>query len=216
MRIGINTTRHVAIVKAIAQALADEARLEAYVKRGVAYERPTKEGAKLGAYLELGVGNGQVINSIADIVEQIWAVDFADKFDSIKKHRNVRCCRMTTRAFFEQLRASSDTPLFDLAFVDACHSHEESYQDFLDLRQFIRPNGIILMHDTHPPTREFLAGWLCNDTWKTAWKIRENESLRRHWEICTLPVAFGITILRHADQQVYFKDSGSTEEPCRA
>jgi hypothetical protein len=38
----------------------------------------------------------------------------------------------------------------DLAIVDACHDCEYVINDFLKVVPYIRPGGIVLLHDTHP------------------------------------------------------------------
>jgi predicted O-methyltransferase YrrM len=49
-------------------------------------------------------------------------------------------------------------PIVDLAIIDACHDTKYVINDFLKVAPFVRPEGMILLHDTHPCVREHLWG----------------------------------------------------------
>jgi Methyltransferase domain len=51
----------------------------------------------------------------------------------------------------------------ELAIIDACHDREYVLNDFLKVAPFVRPNGIVLLHDTHPNMTGHLLGsyWAC-------------------------------------------------------
>lgn len=75
--------------------------------------------------------------------------------------------------------------LVDIGIVDACHDTEYVLNDFHKLRPHIAPNGILLLHDTHPSMQDHLLGsyvaclllrrqgfdvrWLRN-TWWAVWQ----------------------------------------------
>jgi predicted O-methyltransferase YrrM len=44
-------------------------------------------------------------------------------------------------------------PEIDLAIIDACHDTEFVIHDFLMVLPFMRPEGTVLLHDTHPSMR---------------------------------------------------------------
>lgn len=46
----------------------------------------------------------------------------------------------------------------DLAIIDACHDRDYVINDFLKVRPFVRPEGVVLFHDTHPSMEGHLAG----------------------------------------------------------
>jgi predicted O-methyltransferase YrrM len=46
----------------------------------------------------------------------------------------------------------------DLAIIDACHDTPFVIQDFLKVAPYIRPGGLVLLHDTHPSMEEHLLG----------------------------------------------------------
>ena len=45
----------------------------------------------------------------------------------------------------------------DLAIIDACHDTDYVINDFFKVERFVKPRGIILLHDTHPSMEEHLA-----------------------------------------------------------
>jgi hypothetical protein len=47
-------------------------------------------------------------------------------------------------------------PVIDFAIVDACHDTEYVYSDFQKVAPFVRPGGIVILHDTHPSMNEHL------------------------------------------------------------
>jgi hypothetical protein len=51
----------------------------------------------------------------------------------------------------------------ELAIIDACHDREYVVNDFLKIAPFVGPNGIVLLHDTHPSMDGHLLGsyWAC-------------------------------------------------------
>jgi predicted O-methyltransferase YrrM len=48
--------------------------------------------------------------------------------------------------------------VIDLAIIDACHDPMYVVNDFLKVVPYMRPHGIVLLHDTHPSMRHHLWG----------------------------------------------------------
>jgi hypothetical protein len=46
----------------------------------------------------------------------------------------------------------------DLAIIDACHDTEYVLSDFLKVAPYMRPGGVVLLHDTHPSMHGHLLG----------------------------------------------------------
>lgn len=46
----------------------------------------------------------------------------------------------------------------DVAIIDACHDREYVINDFLKVEPFVRPGGVVLLHDTHPSLERHLKG----------------------------------------------------------
>lgn len=79
-----------------------------------------------------------------------------------------------------------------MVFIDACHSHEQSYKDFLNVVPYVEENGLIFMHDTFPRTKEHTNLGVCGEVYKTATKIRQDPT----YEIITVPVFPGMSIVK--------------------
>jgi hypothetical protein len=82
----------------------------------------------------------------------------------------------------------------DLAIVDACHDCEYVINDFLKVVPYIRPGGMVLLHDTHPSLSLHLWGSyracmvlrqrgfdICHikDTWWGVWVNRAGAAQER-------------------------------------
>ena len=150
---------------------------------------------ELNYYLELGTQRGATFNKVRHFVSrEAWGVDIEPYGDKLT---DCRFFEMTTGEFFLHLEYP---PQFDLIWIDACHTHKDSYHDFENALPLVRDNGLILMHDMHPISKEFSGDGACRDCWKTADKIKQNYS--SVVEIATIPVYNGITIIRKTKKQV--------------
>jgi predicted O-methyltransferase YrrM len=89
--------------------------------------------------------------------------------------------------------AEHKTPI-DLIYIDADHSHEQSLKDFENFATFLKPNGLILMHDTFPLTEGYEQLQLSGTVYKTAQYIKKH--YRDEFEIMTVPYLCGISLLR--------------------
>jgi len=109
-------TCHIKVIKTIAEGL--------------------KIAGKLDTYLELGVRNGSCFNAIAPLAKgKAYAVDINPKYEKFCKwnkntdkwNKNLVWNGCPTNEFFEKLDKAVK---FDLVFIDACHTHEQSLVDF--------------------------------------------------------------------------------------
>ena len=48
--------------------------------------------------------------------------------------------------------------VLDLAIIDACHDPMHVVNDFLKVVAYVRPHGLVLLHDTHPSMSQHLWG----------------------------------------------------------
>ena len=81
-----------------------------------------------------------------------------------------------------------------MIFIDVCHTHEATYNDFLNAKKHIKDDGIIFFHDTYPNSEIWTSNSLCGDGYKTSQVIRMNHN--DEFEILTLPINPGISIAR--------------------
>jgi predicted O-methyltransferase YrrM len=70
-------------------------------------------------------------------------------------HRVVQIYSDTMRL---KLRDYLPRPSVDLAIVDACHDTPYVINDFLRIAPYMKDDGMILLHDTHPSMEGHLAG----------------------------------------------------------
>lgn len=84
-----------------------------------------------------------------------------------------------------------------LAFIDGDHLYEQAKKDFWNLVPFMVPNGYILLHDTHPPSEEYLSENRCGEVWRLRKDIESKPEL---FDVITLPagcaIGVGLTIVR--------------------
>lgn len=106
--------------------------------------------------------------------------------------KNVQAHLMSTNEFAREW-ARHQTPI-DILYIDADHSHEQSQKDFDNFASFIRPNGLVLMHDTFPLSEAYEQPHLSGTVYKTAQYIKC--ARRDEFEIMTLPYLCGISLLR--------------------
>lgn len=171
---------HIQIIKAIADGL---------MKAGF-----------LNSYLEIGIKTGSCFNIIAPLAKKAYAVDILNCYKRIKQNKNLIWFHGESGAF---LKNHNPKKKFDLVFIDGNHEHKGSLEDFSLVLPLVRDNGIILLHDTYPPTKEYTSKSYCFDTYKTADFIRKNY---KDVEIVTLPFYYGISVVRKLDRQLLWMD----------
>jgi len=146
-------------------------------------------------YLELGISKGKCFNEIAPLFKIATAVDNQNKsFDYISKNKNISWNYCNTDSFF-----INNNKKFDLIFIDADHSFNTSMKDFENSFNCLNDWGIICMHDTYPPNKDFLAH--SKDSYKvplSLWKNKHNKC-----ELVTLPFYYGVTIIRKINVKKY-------------
>lgn len=150
----------------------------------------------LEVYLELGVAAGGTFNRIAPLAKRAIAVDIRiQTYKSIKRNKNLKWYHGSTNAFFKQYKKTN----LDLVFIDADHSHKASMSDFKKVFPLVKRNGIIILHDTYPPSKYFIHKRRCGDSYKTAIAIKRD--YKDVAEIMTLPFYYGITIIRKIEKE---------------
>lgn len=151
-------------------------------------------------YLELGVRGGKNFNIISSKSKNSIAVDLNPI--SFDLPENARFYLGRSDSFFESL---SPDEKFDLIFIDADHSHEQSLKDFINCGNFLIQDGFIVLHDTYPINEKYLDPNLCDDSYLTALYIKQK--LSSHFESLTLPFHPGLTIVKKIskDKQLIWK-----------
>jgi len=153
-------------------------------------------------YVELGTRGFAQINRIAPYVDRAIGIDIElrDNWKE-KMDKRVEFYQMSTDKYIEGIGLR--IPWIDMLFIDANHSYEQSYKDFLNYQSHVKPNGIIVLHDSYPPGSKYCVPQYCGDVWKTAWKIRTE--WKTEFEIVTIPGSFGVSVIRKADKQLMWE-----------
>lgn len=151
-------------------------------------------------YLELGVRGGLNFQNISQKSVKSTAVDLQPIVFDLPNNANFYLG--STDDFFDSLPLETK---FDLVFIDADHSHEQSLKDFMNSQRFLIDDGFIILHDTYPINEDFLDANLCNDCYKTPLYIKNN--LFSQFEVLTLPFHPGLTIVKKIskDRQLLWK-----------
>ena len=158
-------------------------------------------------YLEIGVQSGLNIEKITATHKD--GVDpGGGKYSNLSKLVNYK---MTSDEFFKVIKDSGKE--YDFIFIDGLHVSEQVDKDFQNSLNHLAKGGVIMLHDTLPPSYEaqvvprIQGGWT-GDVWKTVVKLRcSSENL----EITTIDTDCGCTIIRSGSQLPY---SASSIEEC--
>lgn len=109
---------------------------------------------------------------------------------------------MTTDEFAELLKKYPIT--IDMLFIDADHSKESVLKDFWNFFPFVKEQGLILLHDTHPKNIHYTEKSLCGDAYLVI------EELKNHYdefEFMTIPIHPGLTIVRKRKTQLVWEET---------
>lgn len=143
-------------------------------------------------YLELGVRDGHTFKEVTKYCKRATGVDTA-KCEFI-----LEPCAETKRCTTDEYFASLTTEQFDMVFVDADHSHQQSLKDFLAVVPRVIEDGFIFLHDTYPCQPRLFAPDKCSDCWLTPLFIKRN--FIENFEVVTLPFNVGLTIVKKIDR----------------
>ena len=149
-------------------------------------------------YVELGVHRAELFNQVIPYAGRLVGVDVDPTSGGfMRKSDNTRFVCGTTEEFVQELRQA---PLeIDMLFIDADHSCESVYKDFTDYFPFVKQQGLILLHDTHPGNAQLLEPGWCGDAYRAIERLQVDS---RGFEMVTIPVSPGLTICRKRTVQL--------------
>lgn len=85
---------------------------------------------------------------------------------------------------------------FDVAFIDGLHTHKQSLMDVYHCLQWIKPDGVILLHDCNPKKKSITVPGgnkdYSGEVWKTIVALRTNPMLN----VFVLDCDYGIGVVR--------------------
>lgn len=140
-------------------------------------------------YLEIGIYDGVNLKRIQNHCKECYGVDVILRTKNYNS--NVKLFEMTSDKFFSQLDSEIK---FDMIFIDGDHNKHQVYKDFINSKDRVIDDGLILLHDTVPMDEHMLDPILCENAWEAVLKIKNEFS--NNWEILSLPFNPGITIMR--------------------
>jgi len=142
------------------------------------------------SYLELGIRGSPISGLLKGIVPKICGVDIAlnTNFEGDFYH-------MSTDQFFEQNQNK-----FDMVFIDACHNIDFVIRDVMNSIKILTNNGLILLHDTYPVTREMTSPSLCSNSYLIVGFLKTK---CKKIELINLPISPGLCIIHGCAEFVY-------------
>lgn len=163
-------------------------------------------------YVELGIAVCGTLNRVVPHAKRVYAVDInASSAGNIKEPGRVNFFPESTDNFADRWRSIGSA--IDLVFIDADHSFSAVKKDVANFLPYLKVStGLMLLHDTWPPTPEHTSFNNCGDCFKIKEWLRElnkNEYFNS-LEIVTIPAQFGLTIIRKRGEAAW--QEGVTDE----
>ena len=134
-------------------------------------------------YLEIGVANNEVFNTIPLKIENKFGVD-PDSGGNF---------RMTSDEFFKE----HSNLKFDVIFIDGLHIYEQCQKDCINSMKQLKENGIIFFHDFLP--RSFFEEKVPRkqSTWSgDVWKVAVELANSRNVEFKIINIDHGVGVLK--------------------
>ena len=145
-------------------------------------------------YVELGIAVCGTLNKVSPHAEDIYAVDAgANTATNIAEKERVKFFGEFTDDFANRWRNEIAKEI-DLIFIDADHSAESVKKDVINFLPWLKVDtGLMVLHDTWPPTKEHANPSNCGDCFKIKGWLR---SIDQSLEVCTIPTQYGLTLIR--------------------
>jgi predicted O-methyltransferase YrrM len=142
-------------------------------------------------YIELGANGGATFLLTLPYVGKGIAVDI-EPYESFFANMpsNGQFVRQDTVEFLKTM----DDDSVDLCFLDSSHAYEATIAEFELLTRKVRPNGVVLFHDTYPSNEAYTGPGACGRVFAVIPILKQRYA--DMWEFSTLPAEFGLTIAR--------------------
>lgn len=108
-------------------------------------------------YLEIGVERGKLLLPLKAgrkiAVDPKFDISWRKKLKAYLRHksnRSIEYYEVPSDEFFAKHSATISDGI-DVAFVDGLHTHEQAYVDVQNCLKYLKPDGVIVMHDCIPP-----------------------------------------------------------------
>ena len=159
-----------------------------------------------GNILEIGCGESSIYLSALAVKynRTCFHVEYSKSgVDNMKNTEgyfgaNSNVFRGTSDEFFEFINGGKTRPLA-LAFIDGSHDFDVVHRDFWNTIGYLGEDGVIFLHDTLPPTKE----WTVESKCGTVYKLRKELESLSQLDVFTFPfTAFnvGLTMVRQREK----------------
>jgi len=155
-------------------------------------------------YVELGIHTAELFNMVVPFADRAIAVDMdpaAGRYVSNASNAHFFCG--TTDSFLAETALSGLG--IDMLFIDADHSRESVLRDFRGYFPHVRPQGLILLHDSDPDAELIDPDW-CGDGYLAVEELSRDTT---SYEMVTIPLSPGLTICRKRTQQLSWREPHS-------
>ena len=142
-------------------------------------------------YVEIGIFACETFNLVSKHCENAIGVDISSASSKYIKGNNTKFIEGTRINLIEELRSNSNK--IDLVFIDGNHSKLEVISDFEAVEPFLSFNGLVILHDTWPLTKEQTQVQYCHDAWEVVEILRKKFS---QYSFVTLPIHPGMTFIQ--------------------
>jgi len=144
-------------------------------------------------YVELGIYQADVTNAIAPYSQEVYCADIVDASQYVKND-NIQFFHEDTEKFAIRWKTQIKKDI-DLIFIDADHSAEAVYKDVYNFITYLKKDtGLMILHDTWPLNKKQTAPGYSGDCYKATKRLKN--ALADSAEILTLPIPYGLTLIR--------------------
>lgn len=140
------------------------------------------------SYLEIGVHAGETMRRLSPHCARLTGVDpDPQDLSPLAGIPNIRFLRQTSDGYFSE----NQQDRHDLIFIDGMHERSQFLRDVSNSLMALNEGGLIVAHDTLPPSLDYTVPTLCGDAYLGAIDLRSDRNL----EVYTFPARFGLTLI---------------------
>ena len=140
-------------------------------------------------YLEIGVFQNAVFETIYLPVKNKFGID----------PQSGGNLRMTSDEFFK-----NNKQIFDVIFIDGLHIYKQCQRDCINSLKYLKPNGIIFLHDLIPQNSDEEFVPQRTKTWTgDVWKVAVELNASKNVNFCIANIDHGVGILKKKKSYKY-------------
>lgn len=137
-------------------------------------------------YLDIGLAKGETFQRLIPYCMEMRGVDpVLPPMGALDL--KCRLFGMTSDQYFKE----NPDEQYDLVFIDGFHEHQQLLRDVRHSLDRLLTSGVIMAHDSFPPSPALTDAANCGDAYKAIIDLRGDRSL----EAYTIPVTYGLTLI---------------------